>query len=1075
MKYTDAQLAHPVNVLNVVAHECRRGLQELQQSRLLIASRSSRLSDQQLADETVQRHLHNLSERSSNEAHCFEHCLSTIENFLSQHRLPTTVTCDALPSSIPPCPVQLQHVSAVIRALVCRISSRFTVDVFTSRFAWSIIGEDLNMKADLARMRADAITMMNSLNSTSGKGIPILFSLTEQLAPILECLRTQFGITPTITQQDGQPFLFASHKIATTLFALQAADFQFPAYGSTATPATRGITLPASQVMQANAANPRPIIAAAEFRTTYLKGSAWLPKSHTVLIPKEDNHQVTQEHYLNSFGADIDHILQGEFIFLAENDLAVAGARIEELVHTHMMRATPANESDIGPIGQGGTITLQSLSKQSQSAIADTSNSKKGNAEADFLLPLYWLRYSQTRQLRRKLSSLLNFFASVRRRLTLDVTHGESNQDSSHALFQQDSVSVDADGIVRITDANGVRIMYDCVLDELKDVERFLVHTGTMYLRKFRDRFVPDRAVMCHQLYENEVAFVEAKYQLISSLMLAYDNCVDPHHQAGIRQHVANIIARKPLMDATAHTYIPSYACSVELMRLESALVSDIVSALMVNEFNMTPVLSANADALCGQKYRNTVLNVQCGVSSLNHSYFDLFTSVSGVADALECVNSVCLGASLLNSNTTAISVSDRMLMYRAIMQKAVVDWRLLLEEQLLSQQLIYRRSMQKEDSSAVGAASSGIDSVRSGPGQSAFSAAIDSGTVMADIFQILCKNFAPQESLVLTLESTPALCRTIGLILYRRLLAATAVDCGCIEQSLQVLSSQVGVSMSMVPVSFDEDTVLITGESGPSCSIVGLCNWTANTRLSCSYIDTCGPSLDLSSVKGILQIIGEGKHIVDFHSWLKMQSCEVSCLSMVLLCNHILWRESQGKLKCKEDSLQEILPVGVSFDAQPNAKFLSPDHQHALGKAIETLKKAEAAELQQLSSKFLLPLQFLKPMRSKLIEEHKKEVAKILQQSKLERISKADAGKVGEPIRQAKLSSVFAVYIPKVIEGCMLLASHSQTLTTAASVRSKVSAFPQGATPWILKSSGSEGSNDRYVANFSRIPNKSI
>ena len=1067
-KCTDAQLAHPVNVLNIVAHECRRGLLELQQARRLIASRLSRLSDQQLADESLQRHLRNLSDRSSKEAHCFEHCMSTIENFLSQHKLSTTVTCEALPSSIPPCPVQLQHVASVIRSLVHRISSRFTVDVFISRFAWSIVGEDLNMKSDLARMRAAALTMMNSLNSTSGKGIPILFSLIEQLTPVLECLRTQFGITPTITQQDGQPFLFAAHKTATTLFALQAADFQLPAYGSTATPATRGITLPASQVMQVIAANPRPILAAAEFRTTYLKGCTWLPKSHTVLIPKEDCHQITQEHFLSSFGADIDHILQAEFVFLAESDLAVAGARIEELVHTHMMRATPASESDIGPIGQGGTITLQSLSKQSQSAIADTMNSKKGNADSDFLLPLYWLRYSQTRQMRRKLSSHLNYFASIRRRLTLDVTSGDLNQEGGAALVEQDSVSVDADGIVRIVDANGVRIMYDCVLDELKDVEMFLIHIGTMYLRKFRDRFVPDRAVMCQQLYENEVAFVEAKHQLISSLMLAYDHCVDPHNQAGIRQHVANIISRKPLMDSNAHTFIPSYASSIELMRLESALVSDIVSALMVSEFNMTPLLPANAETLCGQKYRSTVLNVQCRVSNLNHSYFDLFTSVSGVADALECVQSVCLGASLHHSNYGAVSVSERMLIYRAIMQKALVDWRILLEEQLLSQQLIYRRSLQTDGSNPIGAAASGIDNVRAGPGQSVFSASIDSGTSMADIFLILCKKFATQESLVVTLESMPALCRTIGLIMYRRLLAATAVDCGCIEQSLQVISSQVGASMSMVPLSFDEDTVFVTGESGPSCSIIGLCSWTANTRLNCSYIDTCGPSFDLSSVKGILQIIGEANHIPDFHAWLKIQSCEVSCLGMVLLNNHMMWRESQGKLKLKQDSLQETLPLGLSFDAQPNAKFLSPDHQQALAKAIEMLKKAEAAELQQVASKLLLPLQFLKPMRLKLIEEHKKEVTKILQQFKLERISKGDTGKVSEPIRQAKLSSVFAVYIPKVIEGCMLLASHSQTLTAAASIRSKISAFPQGTTPWTVKSSGSEGGGDRYNMSVS-------
>ncbi len=1071
IKSADVDFAHPINAINIVAQECRRGLQELKVTRRIVTSRSTRLSHQQLADETLQRHLRMFSEQCSKETNILQQCLSTIDNFLSQHKLPASVNSEALPSNIPACPVHIPHIAAVIRGLVHRISSRFAIDVFTSRFAWTIVGEDMNVKAELSRMRASAATMTNSLNSSSGKGIPIMFSLVEQLIPILETLRTQFAITPTLTQQDGQPFLFAAHKIATTLFALQSADCLYPAYGSATTPATRSITLPAAQVMQANAANPRPVIAATEFRTTYLKGCPWLAKSQMVLIPKEDCLQIAQQHLLNSFGSDIDHILQVEFTFLAETDLTIAGTRIEDLVHSHMLRATPASESDIGPIGQGGTITLQSISKQSQNALVDSMKTKKSNAEADSLLPMYWLRYAQTRQLRRKLSAFLNYFASVRRRLTLDASLSEVQEDSK-ADIGYDSVSTDAEGIVRVTDANGVRIMYDCVIEDLKETESFLVNAGTMYLRKFRDRFVPDRAVMCQQLYENEVAFVEAKYQLIVSFMLAYDHCVDLHHQSVICQHISNVLSRKALLDRHAHTFIPSYASSIELMRLENAFVSDVVSALLVNEFNITPLISADTDPLSGQKYRSSILNVQCGVSGLSYSFFDVFSSVSSVADALECVSSICLGASLLSSSDSAASVGEQTLMHRAIFHKALLDWRILWEEQLLSQELIHRRSMQTDgnisSSLPVGASSTGISNIRAGPGQSAFSASIDSGSVMADVFLILCKQFDAREILVVTEESMPALCRTIGLIMYRRLLAATAVDCNCIEQIMQSYASQLGINVSMTPLSFDEDTVFLSSDSGPSCSIIGLCHWSSNTRLHCSYIDTCGPSFDISSVKGILQVIGETNHLPSFHYWLKIQTCETLCFSMILLYNNLLWRHPQAKLAAKMKSLQETLPVGVSFDVQPNSKFLSPDHQQALLKAIETFKKAEAAEMLQVASKFLVPLQFLKPMRGALIEAHKKEVAKIMQQHKLERLSKSDVSKFGELIRQSKLSSAAASYIPQVVAACTLLACHSQTLTAAAAICSKTQLFPQGPSPWILKASGSDDRGERYNMSIS-------
>ena len=101
-------------------------------------------------------------------------------------------------------------------------------------------------------------------------------------------MRAQFAISAGITQQDGQVFLFDAHKVATTHFALQADDSSFPAYGLSTTAPSRSVTLPAAQIMHADAANPRPIVAANDFKTTNLNGCAWLPSSHVIIIPKED-------------------------------------------------------------------------------------------------------------------------------------------------------------------------------------------------------------------------------------------------------------------------------------------------------------------------------------------------------------------------------------------------------------------------------------------------------------------------------------------------------------------------------------------------------------------------------------------------------------------------------------------------------------------------------------------------------------------------------------------------------------------------------------------------------------------
>ena len=161
MKSAATDLSHPVNVLIAIANECRRGMQEMQQARSLISARCSRLPAKQLSDDACQQHLSDFSSRCSKDASCYQQCLSTIDSFLLQQQLPASMTSAALPANVPLCALQLQHAASVIRAMVHRISSTFAADVFTSRFAWAAIGDDPNVKSDLARMRATATAMTN--------------------------------------------------------------------------------------------------------------------------------------------------------------------------------------------------------------------------------------------------------------------------------------------------------------------------------------------------------------------------------------------------------------------------------------------------------------------------------------------------------------------------------------------------------------------------------------------------------------------------------------------------------------------------------------------------------------------------------------------------------------------------------------------------------------------------------------------------------------------------------------------------------------------------------------------------
>jgi hypothetical protein len=95
--------------------------------------------------------------------------------------------------------------------------------------------------------------------------------------------------------------------------------------------------------MHADAANPRPIVAANDFKTTNLNGCAWLPSSHVIIIPKEGPLQVSHQHLLNSFGADIAHILrvQSSSCFSRSVISAVAGARVEDYLASACLLSHP--------------------------------------------------------------------------------------------------------------------------------------------------------------------------------------------------------------------------------------------------------------------------------------------------------------------------------------------------------------------------------------------------------------------------------------------------------------------------------------------------------------------------------------------------------------------------------------------------------------------------------------------------------------------------------------------------------------------------------------------------------------
>jgi len=120
-------------------------------------------------------------------------------------------------------------------------------------------------------------------------------------------------------------------------------------------------------------------------------------------------------------GGQVDHILKAEMGAILEDDLEKVHARIDSQVQTHMERALASQDSELG---SGKAITQPNLAAaaggRAGAAAAAAAGMAAAGLPADRLSALYYMRLLETRQARRRLLGVINYFVSIQRRLVLD-------------------------------------------------------------------------------------------------------------------------------------------------------------------------------------------------------------------------------------------------------------------------------------------------------------------------------------------------------------------------------------------------------------------------------------------------------------------------------------------------------------------------------------------------------------------------------------------------------------------------------------------------------------------------------
>ncbi|XP_062515580.1 uncharacterized protein LOC134191037 isoform X2 [Corticium candelabrum] len=240
----------------------------------------------------------------------------------------------------------------------------------------------------------------------------------------------------------------------------------------------------------------------------------------------------------------------------------------------------------------------------------------------DGFMSFLYLRHLRMRDLRIKCLSILNYFRSVQRTLTVidsrvllicsEEENGQSAvfsgasyvyntpaecrldwasaMESNESEYLDDFYSGDEAGCVVVQDRKGCHIMYDSAIDDFRHLEHQMLLVGSYYIelsagKTFEKKNAPkeksqaiDRFAVLFDLWNQEAAYLDSKRKLLNCYLEAYHNVFDPNEKRNLAQVMTNVMFSRPRFDASAEYFIHIYQEESLCLQLQKTLVVKILN-----------------------------------------------------------------------------------------------------------------------------------------------------------------------------------------------------------------------------------------------------------------------------------------------------------------------------------------------------------------------------------------------------------------------------------------------------------------------------------------------------------------
>uniref|UniRef100_A0A7S4NV28 Uncharacterized protein n=1 Tax=Guillardia theta TaxID=55529 RepID=A0A7S4NV28_GUITH len=270
---------------------------------------------------------------------------------------------------------------------------------------------------------------------------------------------------------------------------------------------------------------------------------------------------------------------------------------------------------------------------------------------------------------------------------------------------RDDSYSVDSEDIVRVRDATGTQILYDVVVEDLKIVQDRMIRIGQHYLKlfetKFKEKGVPDRVSLLEDLYQSEATYYESLKLVVDVYLESYEHCVDKDSQARMAQTIMDVMARRPLLDLDVPYMVESYSNETVAVQMEASLLREMMIAQMGEERLYRNTIAARNSTRPKDKMLGfppelfqpvTHEHLLCEIDlvyptpgSYGVGILDVYHSLDNLLGFNDLLNAVLNEMVFVHKLKPGSSTAA---MRTAILQQGLIEWRLLLEEEDLAEEI---------------------------------------------------------------------------------------------------------------------------------------------------------------------------------------------------------------------------------------------------------------------------------------------------------------------------------------------------------------------------------------------------